>query len=119
MSLIFVIIGCSVCWRNTFIGYKRSNDPDVTNRESRVSYWNSLPVNYTKTKALNVRSLHKHATNNEHHKRMSFLTFLTLLTFIKQLKHSTMLTENSWLKSQNSSEADPGLLQHPRLRSLW
>ena len=58
MTLTYVIVVCSLCWQDTFIGQNsRSSNSEVTKRKSRVSNWKPIPVNYTKTNALTVRSL--------------------------------------------------------------
>ena len=45
-----------------FIGQNsRSSNPEATERKSRVTNWKSIPVDYRKSKALNVRSVSKHA----------------------------------------------------------
>ena len=62
MTSIFVIVACSLCWQTTVMGHNStSSNPEVIKRKSRVSNWNSVPASYTKTKALNVISLSKHA----------------------------------------------------------
>ena len=55
MTLIFVIVGWSLCWQKTITEQNsRSSNPDETKTKSLVFNWKSIPANYTKTKALNA-----------------------------------------------------------------
>ena len=76
MTLIFVIVGCFLCWQNTFMRHSlRSSNPEVTKRKSQVSKIKSIPVSYIKTKALNVRSLSKNANKKWASLKNAFLAF--------------------------------------------
>ena len=61
MTLIFAIVGWSLCWQKTFIEQNsRSSNPDETKRKSLVSNW-KLNMSTTQKQALNARYLSKHA----------------------------------------------------------